>query len=609
MLISKCFLCFLMVVVIVLVVVFVMVQFLYFCIVFIGDSLIDVGYFCLLLFVSVQLVIGQFIINLGWIYVQYVFNYYGINGVVYGNGQGGDNYVIGGVCVGVDVSQSLVLGILVILVYLLKIQIVQYLVVNGGKVDVNVLYIVWGGVNDIFVIQGGVLLQVILGVVVIDQVGIVVILKGVGVQYIVVLILLDIGLILVVCVGGVVGMVQGIVLVKVYNDVLFGGLKVVGLQVILVDIFYILQEIVVSLVVYGFINVISLVCIMVLLLICNLILYVNLDVVNNYVFVDGVYLILVIYVMLGVYMLFILEVLCLQQILIYLVQIVGCLCVDQVSMYFGGCLVDGLSWWGNLCGDMQCYVYVDLYDGMVLVGLFGVDWVCDGMVVGGFVGYGCMDVDFGNSQGDFIQFDIIVGLFVGWYGECVWVNGQVSYSWLDYDVICKLYFGLVICEYKGLLEGSNLIVVLNVGYEFGNEGGFCYGLVVVVIWQKVKLDGYIESNVSVLVLGYGDQDLDFIVGCVGWQVCFDGGNVKLYLQVIYDYEFEDGKQVSVWLQMMLDVGMYKVLGLEFDKDYVIVVMGVCMILFGLNSNVGISIIMLQKCVCDVIVFVSFSGSF
>lgn len=617
MLFSKCLICFLMVVVIVLVVVLVMVgEFLYFKVVFFGDSLIDVGYFCLLLLVDVCLVIGQFIINLGWVWVQQVVNYYGFNGVVNGNGQNGDNYVVGGVCVLVDE----VGGFGVIL--LLKLQVICYFVVNGGKVDVNVLYIVWGGVNDLFVVMcvvvGGVLqvqVQGIIGIVVIDQIVLVGVLKQVGVQYVFVLNLLDVGIILQFCGFNVVVV---IVLLVGYNRVLYGGLKQVGIEFILFDIFSILCEVIVNLGMYGFINVISIVCridlvnLMQSILICNLISYVSLDVVNIYLFVDGVYLIIVGYQLLGQYVVLVLEVLCLQQVLSYLVQIIGCLCVDQVSMYLGGCVVDGLFWWGGVCGDLQCYDYVDLYDGLVLVGLFGIDWVCDGMVFGGFVGFGCFNVDFGNSCGDFIQKDIIVGLFVGWYGDCIWVNGQVSYIWLFYDVNCKVQLGLVICEYGGLLDGSNLIVVLNVGYEFGIEGGFCYGLIVLVIWQKVKIDGYIESvvvGILVIVLGYDCQNVDLIVGCIGWQVCFDGGIFKLYVQVIYDYEFEDIKQVSVWLQILLELGSYCVLGLKFDKNYVIVVLGVCIELFGLQSNFGLSVLIGQKCVQDVILFVNFSGMF
>ena len=130
-----------------------------------------------------------------------------------------------------------------------------------------------------------------------------------------------------------------------------------------------------------------------------------------------------------------------------------------------------------------------------------------------------------------------------------------------------------------------------------------------MVWQKVKLDGYVESNTSATAFGYGDQDLDSTVGRIGWQARFDGGNVKPYVQVTYDHEFEDGKQASAWLQTMADVGMYKVPGLEFDRNYATAVLGARLNLFGLESNIGLSTTTMQKSARDATLFASFGGSF
>jgi outer membrane lipase/esterase len=91
-------------------------------------------------------------------------------------------------------------------------------------------------------------------------------------------------------------------------------------------------------------------------------------------------------------------------------------------------------------GDLQRYDHADLYDGLAPAGLFGIDWARDGMVFGGFAGFGRLNADFGNSRGDFTQKDTTAGLFAGWYGR-IWVNGQVSYTWLSYDVNRKVQLG------------------------------------------------------------------------------------------------------------------------------------------------------------------------
>jgi len=574
-----------------------------------GDSLSDAGYFRPLLPASANPIIGQFTTNPGWIWAEYVADYYGTNGGAHGNGQNGDNYAIGGARVGVDTSQVLVPGTPAVPVYSLKTQMNQYLAANGGKADPNALYTVWGGANDLFAIQRGAPLAATLGAAVTDQVGIVGTLKAAGAQYVVVPTIPDIGLTPDARAAGPAGMAAGTALAKAYNDALFGGLKAAGLQVIPVDTFHILQEIVASPSTYGFVNATGKACLTATSLTCSPAAYATPDAYQTYVFADGVHPSNATHQMLGQYTLSILEAPRNQQILTHSAQTVGRSRADQVSWHLDGRPADGLSWWGNLRGDMQRYAHADLYDGMAPAGLFGVDWARDGMVVGGFAGYGRMDADFGNSKGDFTQSDTSLGLFAGWYGERVWVNGQVSYSWLDYDVTRKVQLGPATRIHEGSTEGSNLTAALNAGYEFGTEGGFRHGPVAAVIWQKVKLDGYTESNPSATALGYGNQDVDSTVGRIGWQARFDGGSVKPYVQVTYDHEFEDDKQASAWLQSMPEVGMYKVPGLEFDKNYATAVLGARLNLWGLNSNVGMSTTTLQKRARDVSLFASFSGSF
>ncbi len=574
-----------------------------------GDSLSDAGYFRPLLPASANPIIGQFTTNPGWIWAEYVADYYGTNGGAHGNGQNGDNYAIGGARVGVDTSQVLVPGTPAVPLYSLKTQMNQYLAANGGKADPNALYTVWGGANDLFAIQRGAPLAATLGAAVTDQVGIVGTLKAAGAQYVVVPTIPDIGLTPDARAAGPAGMAAGTALAKAYNDALFGGLKAAGLQVIPVDTFHILQEIVASPSTYGFVNATGKACLTATSLTCSPAAYATPDAYQTYVFADGVHPSNATHQMLGQYTLSILEAPRNQQILTHSAQTVGRSRADQVSWHLDGRPADGLSWWGNLRGDMQRYAHADLYDGMAPAGLFGVDWARDGMVVGGFAGYGRMDADFGNSKGDFTQSDTSLGLFAGWYGERVWVNGQVSYSWLDYDVTRKVQLGPATRIHEGSPEGSNLTAALNAGYEFGTEGGFRHGPVAAVIWQKVKLDGYTESNPSATALGYGNQDVDSTVGRIGWQARFDGGSVKPYVQVTYDHEFEDDKQASAWLQSMPEVGMYKVPGLEFDKNYATAVLGARLNLWGLNSNVGMSTTTLQKRARDVSLFASFSGSF
>ncbi|MCD9086147.1 autotransporter domain-containing protein [Stenotrophomonas sp. SY1] len=575
--------------------------------VFFGDSLTDTGYFRpVLMKVNPNAsMVGRFTTNPGWVWADHVANHFGTSSLPNGNGQTGDNYAAGGARVGVDELGQLGPT------PSLRTQAAGYLAANGGKADARALYTVWGGPNDVFAAQRNpAQAQAIIGAAVTDQITLVGTLKAAGAQYVLVPNLPDIGLTPMARDGQAAGMAAGTAAAKAYNNALYGGLKQAGIEFIPLDTFTILQEIVANPGAYGFTNVSDRACTSGSSLTCTLQNFATPDAANTYVFADDVHPTTGAHQILGEYAISVIEAPRLQQILSHSAQTTGRARADQVGAHLGGRPADGMSWWGNLRGDIQRYAHADLYDGMAPAGLFGVDWARDGMVLGGFAGYGRMDADFGNSQGDFTQDDTTLGLFAGWYGDKAWVNGQASYSWLGYDVTRKVQLGPATREHKGSPDGSNLTVAVNGGYDFGQEGGFRHGPVAGVTWQKVKLDGYSESNVSATALGYGDQDVDSMVGRIGWQARFDGGNLKPYVQVTYDHEFEDGEsQASAWLQTVADAGTYKVPGLEFDRNYVTAVLGARVNLWGLSSNIGVSTTTMQKSARDATLFASFGGSF
>ncbi|WP_349985738.1 autotransporter outer membrane beta-barrel domain-containing protein [Stenotrophomonas sp. WHRI 8082] len=571
--------------------------------VFIGDSLTDSGYFRPLLPASVQPVTGKFTTNPAWVWAEHVADYYGTNATPNGNGQTGDNYAAGGATVATDVVGPLGPT------PSLATQASRYLAANGGKADPNALYTVWGGANNLLGITSPAQAPAVIGAAVTSQVGIVGTLQAAGAKYVVVPNLPDIGLTPMARAGGPAAMAQYTAVASAYNNALYGGLTQAGIEFIPLDTFTILREIVADPITYGFRNVTNAACTVASSVTCNPTSLVAPDAATAYVFADGIHPSAATHEMLGQYAISVLEAPRLQQVLTHSAQTVGRSRADQVSLHLGGAPAEGLSWWGGLRGDMQRYDHADLYDGMAPAGLFGIDWARDGMVVGGFAGYGRMDADFGNSQGDFTQSDTTAGLFAGWYGERAWVNGQVSYSWLDYDVTRKVHLGPATREHKGSPEGSNLTAALNAGYEFGEEGSFRHGPVAAVIWQKIKLDGYLESNASSTALGYNNQDADSTVGRLGWQARLDGGSIKPYVQITYDHEFEDRQDGSAFLQSLPGVGSYRVPGLKFDKDYATAILGARMELFGLQSNIGLSATTMQKKAMDTSIFASVSGAF
>ena len=463
-------------------------------------------------------VTGQFTTNPGWVWSQQVANYYGLNGAANGNGQSGDNYAVGGARVSVDEAGGL--GV----IPSLKSQATRYLAANGGKADGNALYTVWGGANDLFAATraaaGGASqaqVQGIIGAAVTDQIALVGALKQAGAQYVLVPNLPDVG---------ITPQFRGpnaaaaTALSVSYNKALYGGLKQAGIEFIPLDTFSILREVTANPGMYGFTNVTSTACKIdpanstQSILTCNPTSYVSPDAANTYLFADGVHPTTAGHQLLGQYAVSVLEAPRLQQVLSHSAQTIGTRAPTRSACTWAAVRLTACPG-GGVRGDLQRYDHADLYDGLAPAGLFGIDWARDGLVFGGFAGFGRLNADFGNNRGDFTQKDTSVGLFAGWYGDRIWVNGQVSYTWLSYDVNRKVQLGPATREHGGSPDGSNLTAALNAGYEFGTEGGFRHGPIASVIWQKVKIDGYTESaayGTLATALGYERQNVDSTVG-------------------------------------------------------------------------------------------------
>lgn len=575
--------------------------------VFFGDSLTDSGYYQPLLPVAVQPVTGRFTTNPGYVWSEFLAQMYGTSAVPNGNGRDGSNYAAGGARVGEDTVGALGPT------PSLATQASAYLAANGGRADPNALYSVWGGANDLFAVTAGAPAQATIGSAVATQVGIIGSLEQAGARYVLVPTIPDLGLTPSFRAQGAAAMAQGTALSSAYNQALFAGLQAAGLQVIPVDTFHLLQEIAADPGAYGFSNITGTACqpqITANSLTCNPTSYVTPDASSTYLFADGVHPTTATHRMLAQYASSILEGPRLQQVLARSAQAIGRARADQVAWHLDGRPQgEGARWWGSLRGDSQRHEHGDLFDGIAPAGLFGVDWASGNWVFGGFAGYGRLKADFGNSRGDFKQADTTLGAFAGWYGEQLWVNAQVGYSWLDYDVRRQVNLGPAQRMHGGSPDGSNLTAALNAGYEFGQRGGLRHGPVASLTWQKVKLDGYVESNPGATALGYGDQDLDSGVGRLGWQLRVDGGTLSPYLQATYDHEFEEGRQASAWLQSIPEAGTYRVPGLSLDRNYATLVLGARATVAGWQSNIGISTTTGQKGAHDTTLFVNFAGGF
>lgn len=579
--------------------------------VFFGDSLTDAGYFRPLLPASVQPVTGQFTTNPGFVWAQWIADFYGTGATPNGNGQSGTNYAAGGARNGIDTTGAL--GP----IPSLATQTSRYLSANGGRADPDALFTVWGGANDLFAVAANPSqAQAIIGGAVAAQVGIIGSLQAAGARYILVPTIPDIGLAPSFRVQGPAAQAQATGIATSYNTALFGTLAANGLSVIPVDTFSFLREVAANPSLFGFSNITGTACqpqITANSLTCNPTSYVSPDAPNTYLFADGVHPTTSAHRIIADLALSALEGPRQIAVLPHSAAMTGRARAERVGAHLGGKPAgDGMRWWGDLRGDFQRFDHGDNYDGVGPALTGGVDWTRGNLVFGAFAGYGVQGNDWGMRRGNWDQKEATLGGFVGWYGDGgVWVNGQVSYSDIGFDIERDVVLGPATRTHRGSPDGSNLTLAAQAGWEFG-DGALRHGPVIGLVSQRIEVDGYAESEPALSTsLAYPDQEFDSLVGSAGWQAAYAiNDHLRPYARLTWDREFEESaEQAFARAQSISGSLPYAVPGVSYDRDYGTLTFGARSRLFGFDANLGTSLTVGQGGGSHATVFATFGSGF
>jgi outer membrane lipase/esterase len=579
--------------------------------VFFGDSLTDAGYFRPLLPANVQAVTGQFTTNPGLVWSQWLADFYGTTAGANGNGQSGSNYAAGGARNGVDVTGAL--GF----IPSLATQTTRYLAANGGRADPDALYTVWGGANDLFAVAANPgNAQAIIGGAVAAQVGIIGTLQAAGARYILVPTIPDLGLTPAQRAQGPAAQAQGTALATMYNDALFATLAANNLSVIPVDSFNFLREVVANPGLFGISNVTGTACmpqVTAQSLTCNPTSLVSPDAPNSYLFADGVHPASGAHRAIADLAVAAIEGPRQMAVLPHSAAGTGRNRADRVAAQIAVKPEDdGSRWWTDLRGDFQRYGHGDHYDGTGPALTVGLDWTRGNLVYGAFAGYGTQGNDWGGRRGEWDQSEASLGGFAGWFGESgAWVNGQLSYTRIDFDIERQVPLGPALRTHTGSTDGSNLTLAVHGGWEFG-EGSLRHGPVLGVTAQRIEIDGFAESDPGLSTsLAYPDQSFDSLVGSAGWQVSYAiTSHLQPYARFTVDREFEDAaSQAFARSQSIAGSLAYAVPGVDYDQSYSTLTFGARTQLFGLDANIGSSLNIGQKGGKHAMVFATVGAGF
>jgi len=580
--------------------------------VFFGDSLTDAGYFRPLLVQQnpQAAILGRFTTNPGLVWAEWLALAYGTDARPNGNGQSGDNYAAGGAMVATDR-----IGPPFGLTPSLATQAGGYLAANGGLADPDALYSVWGGPNDLFSIAADpTQAPQIIGAAVTAQVGIVGALQAAGARYVLVPNIPDIGITPTFLAQGPAAAAQGTAIAAAYNDALYGGLDANGLRVIPLDTFTFLREVVATPSAYGLANVTGTACqpqITAQSITCNPGTYVVPGADRTYLFADGVHPGSVGHRAIADLALAMIEGPRQIAVLPHSAAMTGRGRAERVGAQLAVAPAqDGRRWWVDLRGDFQRYGHGDQYDGAGPALTGGLGWASGNLVFGGFAGYGRQANDWGQRRGEWDQTEATLGGFVGWHSEGgAWVNGQLSYTSLDFDVERQVPIGPALRVHRGATDGSNLTAALQAGWNLG-EGALRHGPVLGLVAQRIEVDGFAEGDAgSSSSLAFPDQQFDSLVGSIGWQASYTiHAQLAPYVRLTLDREFEDGAAEAFARSQSTGLD-YAVPGRSYDDGYATLTLGARTALFGLDANLGVSLNAGEKGGKQTTAFATLGGGF
>ncbi|TBR36025.1 MULTISPECIES: autotransporter outer membrane beta-barrel domain-containing protein [Dyella] len=405
----------------------------------------------------------------------------------------------------------------------------MYLAANGGKADPNALYQVWGGANDIFyltaVSQDPTFLAAGVQQAAQTELGLLAQMQANGAKYVIVYNLPDIGKTPASAAGGAAAQQGGSQLSTLFNSVLEVGLNQLsnkGLNVIPVNTYAVLNEVIANPSAYGFTNVTTPACTVSSSINCTPNTLVDPNAAKTYLFADGVHPTTAAHAMLSQYVVSVIRA---PSQVSLLGEAPLAAAAAQGRAIRNEMLADGMG------SDTRAFASIDYgqqtFKGQGLSPKTDSDNVnltlgadvkaSDNWSLGVAMGIGQHNADFQGGGGYKLQ-DISGLGYVTWHQAGGYVGGYVSFGQSNFsDIERRIQLGAATRTESGKADGSHLGGGLTGGYWF-DFSGLRTGPFANVEWQTVKVNGYAESGSSSTSMWFNRQQRDALISTVGWRL-------------------------------------------------------------------------------------------
>jgi outer membrane lipase/esterase len=512
---------------------------------FFGDSLTDAGSFKPVLPPGT----GKFTTNPGPIWAEVLAQRYGSTATP--ANQGGNDYAEGGARVtqlpGFPPSPPTGTATPV------AVQVQQFLA--KGAVDPHALYSVWAGANDLFVqlglAQTGAItptqLQANLATAAVQLVQQVGILNAAGARYIMVFNLPDVGS---TPFGRGSGQGASITaLSSFFNSTLSTGLDALHIDVIRLNIFSLLNEIVADPAAFGFTNATSPAC-TVPSLVCTSATLVAPNAAQTFVFADSVHPTTAGHQVIADYAASVIEA----------PQKIGLLAEAPLQVEQANFRAIDDRMWSTLNASraqnkFDAYAVYDYgnydhsgdfgggSDHMNTVTIGGDMKLSDRLLAGVAFGYSEDKASFGDNGGGFKLNEASLTAYAG-YGQGPWyVGASIGAGDLDFRNIHRRFaLGEGIRTETGDTHGTNVTARVLGGYWFNTTSNWLHGPFARLTYQQNKVYAWSEEGTSSTAMSFGHQQRESLASSLGWQASGAFGWLRPFARVTWEKEYDNGER-------------------------------------------------------------------
>ncbi len=558
-------------------------------VVIIGDSLSDGGYY--------SAIGGQrFTTNPGQTAAEYVAE--GLGFTTIPSNQGGNNYAQGGARINSDSSSTPPM-------YAqrpVSTQVTEFITKNSGQNRANTVVLIQGGANDVFQNFGdyanGTISQAQLngltqqsGIDLVTQIAKV---ASTGSRYIIVQNMPNLGVTPYMNSLGAAASAGASQLAQGFNTVVDKGLTQAGVNVVLLDNYRLISEVVANPTPYGFSNATGVACTVSSSLFCSSQTLVSPDAASTYVFADGVHPTTAAQKLSAQYALSVFN------------------APKQVALVGAAALLSGQRYAQTLqhyvpnSGETTWHTFADTAyakndllsgDSKNTYFLMGADHRLNAqnLRLGATLGYQHSKGSLGSDAGDFHVKEPNVGAYLSQQNERGGMMLYGRYGWLNADVDRKITLGQAHRMQSGSTDGSHMTLGIQGNWNVGQlaNGKVMHGPIGGIAYEKVSLDAYDEAGQSSTAMSFGEQKRKGWLMSAGYQLRGNFGRVKPYAVLSYEmdrtkasdvrahlksvsssfsmpvHETDDGARLQLGAQVAITKNMQLTIGAErtFAKDF------------------------------------------